>query len=90
MGLSFLLIFTAFQTMNGIFQSVIDSYNYFHPHLNVRFHKKNERNKPKFQTANGLVAMGIMITVQARDRSRMHENRSHRTGATSTLDTGGC
>ena len=36
MGMSFLLIFTAFQTMNGVYQTVIDSFSHFHSDQEVR------------------------------------------------------
>jgi hypothetical protein len=31
LGTAFLLMYTAFQTMNGVLQTVLDSYNYHHP-----------------------------------------------------------
>jgi len=50
LGTAFLLMYTAFQTMNGVLQTVLDSYNYHHP---------------GGQEVNGLVSLGIFYGVCA-------------------------
>jgi len=50
LGMSFLLMYTAFQTMNGILQNVIDGYIHYHPSA---------------EPVNGLVSLGIFYFVAA-------------------------
>ena len=50
LGLAFLLMYTAFQTLNGIEQTVLDSYH----HLN-----------PNTPPVNGLISIGIFYFVNA-------------------------